>query len=75
MAPGAYYPPTVIETTARGERAFDIFSRLLRERNVFLGTPIDDTVANLVVALAASFGRRRPGKRHTSLHQQLRADR
>jgi ATP-dependent Clp protease protease subunit len=49
-APTAYYPPTVIETTARGERAFDIFSRLLRERIVFLGMPIDDTVANLVVA-------------------------
>ncbi|MBY0358388.1 MAG: ATP-dependent Clp endopeptidase proteolytic subunit ClpP [Candidatus Obscuribacterales bacterium] len=45
-----YYPPTVIETTARGERAFDIFSRLLRERIVFLGTPIDDTVANMIVA-------------------------
>ncbi len=50
IAPGAYYPPTVIETTARGERAFDIFSRLLRERIVFLGTPIDDHVANMVVA-------------------------
>ncbi len=50
ITPGAYYPPTVIETTARGERAFDIFSRLLRERIVFLGMPIDDTVANLVVA-------------------------
>jgi ATP-dependent Clp protease, protease subunit len=50
IAPGAYYPPTVIETTARGERAFDIFSRLLRERIVFLGTPIDDTIANMVVA-------------------------
>ena len=46
----SYYPPTVIETTARGERAFDIFSRLLRERIVFLGTPVDDTIANLVVA-------------------------
>lgn len=50
IAPGYYYPPTVIETTARGERAFDIFSRLLRERIIFLGTPIDDTVANMVVA-------------------------
>jgi len=49
-SPKMYYPPTVIETTARGERAFDIFSRLLRERIVFLGTPVDDTVANLVVA-------------------------
>lgn len=46
----SYYPPTVIETTARGERAFDIFSRLLRERIVFLGTPVDDTVANMIVA-------------------------
>jgi ATP-dependent Clp protease protease subunit len=50
IAPNAYYPPTVIEQTARGERAFDIFSRLLRERIVFLGMPIDDTVANMVVA-------------------------
>lgn len=50
ITPTSYYPPTVIETTARGERAFDIFSRLLRERIVFLGTPIDDTVANLIVA-------------------------
>jgi ATP-dependent Clp protease, protease subunit len=50
MTPSSYYPPTVIETTARGERAFDIFSRLLRERIVFLGMPIDDTVSNLVVA-------------------------
>ncbi|HZD78430.1 MAG TPA: ATP-dependent Clp protease proteolytic subunit [Actinomycetota bacterium] len=42
--------PTVIEESARGERAFDIYSRLLRERIVFLGSPIDDGVANLVVA-------------------------
>src|ERR1700721_4697944 len=49
-SPQMDYPPTVIETTARGERAFDIFSRLLRERIVFLGTPVDDTIANLVVA-------------------------
>jgi ATP-dependent Clp protease protease subunit len=40
----------VIERTARGEREFDIYSRLLNERIVFLGTPIDDTIANLVVA-------------------------
>jgi ATP-dependent Clp protease protease subunit len=46
----AVYAPTVIETTARGERAFDIFSRLLRERIIFLGTAIDDMVANLIVA-------------------------
>lgn len=42
--------PTVVEATPRGERAFDIYSRLLKERVVFLGSPIDDDVANLVVA-------------------------
>ena len=45
-----YLVPTVIEQTNRGERAFDIYSRLLKERIVFLGTPIDDTIANLVMA-------------------------
>lgn len=42
--------PMVVEQTARGERAYDIFSRLLKERIIFVGTPIDDDVANLVVA-------------------------
>ena len=42
--------PMVIEQSARGEREYDIYSRLLNERIIFLGTPIDDTVANLVVA-------------------------
>ncbi|MFO7676084.1 MAG: ATP-dependent Clp endopeptidase proteolytic subunit ClpP [bacterium] len=42
--------PMVIETTGRGERAYDIYSRLLKERIIFLGSPVDDTVANLVVA-------------------------
>jgi ATP-dependent Clp protease, protease subunit len=42
--------PMVIEETSRGERAFDIYSRLLNERIIFLGTPIDDEIANLVVA-------------------------
>jgi ATP-dependent Clp protease protease subunit len=45
-----YLVPTVVEQTNRGERAFDIYSRLLKERIVFIGTPIDDTVANLVMA-------------------------
>ncbi len=45
-----YLVPTVIEQTNRGERAFDIYSKLLKERIIFLGTPIDDTVANLVMA-------------------------
>jgi len=42
--------PTVIETSGRGERAYDIFSLLLKERIVFVGTPIDDQIANLIVA-------------------------
>ena len=42
--------PMVIEQTSRGERAFDIYSRLLNERIVFLGTPIDDQIANLIIA-------------------------
>jgi ATP-dependent Clp protease protease subunit len=42
--------PMVIEQDARGERAFDIYSRLLKGRIIFLGTPIDDQIANVVVA-------------------------
>jgi len=42
--------PTVVESTSRGEREFDIYSRLLNERIIFLGTPVDDMVANLIVA-------------------------
>ena len=50
MNPQSYMVPVVIEQTSRGERSFDIYSRLLKERIVFLGTPIDDAVANLVMA-------------------------
>ncbi|NNM32493.1 MAG: ATP-dependent Clp protease proteolytic subunit [Gemmatimonadetes bacterium] len=46
----AVYPPYVIERTSRGERSYDIFSRLLMDRIVFLGSGIDDNVANIVVA-------------------------
>ena len=45
-----YFPPTVIEQTPRGERAYDIWSRLLKDRIIFLGTNIDDQVSNSVVA-------------------------
>lgn len=45
-----YVIPTVFEQTPRGERYFDIFSRLLKDRIIFLGTPIDDTIANLIMA-------------------------
>ena len=44
------YPPYVIERSSRGERSYDIFSRLLKERIIFIGTPIDDYIANLVIA-------------------------
>ena len=46
----AYSVPWVVESTSRGERNYDLYSRLLRERIIFLGTPINDTVANLVCA-------------------------
>ena len=45
-----YLVPTVVESSNRGERAYDLYSRLLRDRIIFLGTPIDDTIANLVCA-------------------------
>jgi ATP-dependent Clp protease protease subunit len=54
--------PTVIEESTRGERAFDIYSRLLRERIVFLGEPIDDAVANTVVAQLLFLDSVEPGK-------------
>lgn len=45
-----YLVPMVVEQTGRGERAYDIFSRLLKDRIIFIGSPVDDTVANLVIA-------------------------
>ena len=48
--PSNHVVPMVVEQTSRGERAFDIYSRLLSERIVFLGTPVDDVVANLIMA-------------------------
>ena len=54
--------PMVIETSARGERAYDIFSLLLKERIVFLGTPIDDQIANLIVAQLLFLSREDPEK-------------
>ena len=46
----SYYIPIVLENTGRGERSMDIYSRLLKDRIIFIGTPIDDVVANLVIA-------------------------
>ncbi len=50
MSASSYLVPTVVEQSSRGERAYDLYSRLLRERIIFIGTPIDDTIANLVCA-------------------------
>ena len=52
--------PTVIESSGRVERAFDIFSLLLRERIIFLGTPINDQIANLIVAQLLYLNREDP---------------
>jgi ATP-dependent Clp protease protease subunit len=48
--PRNYLVPTVVEQTNRGERAFDLYSRLLKDNIIFIGTPIDDTIANLICA-------------------------
>ena len=54
--------PSVIETSPRGERAFDIYSMLLRERIIFMGTPIDDQIANLIIAQLLFLDREDPDK-------------
>jgi hypothetical protein len=61
--------PTVIESSGRGERAFDIYSLLLRKRIVFLGMPIDDQVANLIIAQLLYLSRGRPRPRDPDVHQ------
>ena len=68
--------PMVIEQTSRGERAYDIYSRLLRDNIIFLGTPIDDNVANLIIAQTAVSGSGRPGEGHlrfTSIRRAVRS--
>jgi ATP-dependent Clp protease, protease subunit len=56
------YPPYVIERSSRGERSYDIFSRLLMDRIVFLGTPINDDVANIVIAQLLFLDADNPGR-------------
>ncbi|HOW87363.1 MAG TPA: ATP-dependent Clp endopeptidase proteolytic subunit ClpP [Candidatus Omnitrophota bacterium] len=58
----SYLVPMVIETTGKGERAYDIYSRLLKERIVFVGTPIDDVIANLIIAQILFLNMEEPGK-------------
>jgi ATP-dependent Clp protease protease subunit len=58
----AIFPPYVIERSSRGERSYDIFSRLLMDRIIFLGTSIDDTVANIIIAQLLFLESDDPGK-------------
>ena len=67
--------PMVIEQTNRGERSFDIYSRLLKDRIVFLGGEIDDDVANLVVAQLLFLEMENPDERYFAVHQQPRRQR
>ena len=57
-----YYVPNVTETTSRGERVYDLYSRLLKENIIFLGTPIDDTIANLICAQLIHLESKNPDK-------------
>ena len=67
MDPRAYIPmPSIIETTHRGERVWDIWTRLLRDRIVFLGTEIDDDVANMIIAQLLYPGEPRTPRRTSS---------
>ena len=61
--------PMVVEQTSRGERAYDIYSRLLRDNIIFLGTPIDDQVANLIIAQMLFLSGEDPEKDHPAIHQ------
>ena len=61
--------PMVVEQSPRGERSFDIYSRLLNERIVFLGSQVDDQIANLVVAQLLHLESARPRQGHLALHQ------
>ncbi|MGV0105477.1 ATP-dependent Clp protease proteolytic subunit [Nostoc sp. DSM 114160] len=61
--------PIVIEQSGRGERAFDIYSRLLRERIIFLGQQVDNNIANLIVAQLLYLDAEDPGERHLYVHQ------
>ena len=63
--------PMVIEQTSRGERAFDIYSRLLNERIIFLGTPVDDQIANLIVAQLLHLESEDPDKETPSTETKL----
>src|SRR6185295_13644217 len=56
------YPPSVIERNSRGEQSYDIFSRLLMDRIIFLGTPVNDDVANIIIAQLLFLDADSPGR-------------
>ncbi len=64
--------PMVVEQTNRGERAYDIFSRLLKDSIIFVGTPIDDSIANLVIAQMLFLEAEDPDRDILLVHQQPR---
>jgi ATP-dependent Clp protease, protease subunit len=64
--------PMVIEQTSRGERAYDIYSRLLRDNIIFLGTPIDDNIANVIIAQMLFLAAEDPEKDISAVHQLAR---
>ena len=66
---GMVLVPMVIEQTSRGERAYDIYSRLLKDNIIFLGQPIDDTIANLIIAQMLFLESENAGEGHLLLHQ------
>ena len=66
------YIPIVVEQSGRGERSYDIYSRLLKERIIFLGGGIDDHVANLIIAQLLFLEAEDAGQGYPSLHQLAR---
>ena len=64
--------PMVVEQTSRGERAYDIFSRMLKERIIFLGGPVHDGMSSLICAQLLFFGIGKPDKRNFDVYQQPR---
>ena len=85
ISPRNYHIPNVVEQTNRGERGYDLYSQLLKENIIFLGTPIDDTIANLICAQLLHLESENPdkdinlyinspGRRHHGAVRHLRHD-
>lgn len=70
-----YFEPSVIEKTPYGERSYDVYSRLLKDRVVFLRGEVNEALANSIVAQLLFSGNGRPGRRYLHVHQQPRRQR